>query len=196
MLRIITYVSIFLQETHIARVGKIRIAEFSLVDMLRTRELIPPLTMRLPDGRTIHAWDFKQKKSLVIAFLDADCAACEAFLGNLSERASELREKGAVVLACFLEPPPRRLADMLPDGIFAGTESTGRAARGFLGDGALSGNGLAQPGVFVADRYGELSAMWVARDHKFPAAANVLTSLHQIEIACEECYPPTWPPEA
>lgn len=164
--------------------------------MLSNRELIPPLTMRLPDGRAIHAWDFKQKKSLVIAFLDADCAACESFLKNLAERASEVREKSAVVLASYLEPPPLRVSETLPDGIFAGTDSSGRAARAFLDEGALSGNSLARPGVFVTDRYGELSALWLARDHKFPAVGEILACLHQIEIACEECYPPDWPPEA
>ena len=47
--------------------------------MLRTGRLIPPLTLRTPDGRVVRAWDFEQKKNLVIAFLDAECAPCEDF---------------------------------------------------------------------------------------------------------------------
>jgi hypothetical protein len=38
--------------------------------------------------------------------------------------------------------------------------------------------------------------MWLAMDHKFPAVGEILACLHQIEIACEECYPPHCPPEA
>ena len=64
--------------------------------MLHTRQLIPPLTLHAPDGRTLRAWDFKQKKNLVIAFLDADCISCEEFVRRLAARASDLREKEAV----------------------------------------------------------------------------------------------------
>jgi hypothetical protein len=35
-------------------------------EMLRTRQLIPPLTIQTPDGRTVRAWDFKQKRNLVL----------------------------------------------------------------------------------------------------------------------------------
>lgn len=163
--------------------------------MLRVRELIPPLTMRLPDGRTIHAWDFKQKKSLVIVFLEADCPSCEGFLKRLVENATEVRSKNGVILAAFLEPPPHGLTDGLPEGIYAGAELSGRSARAFLGEDALSASGLRQPGVFVTDRYGELAAGWLAADHQFPAVGEILECLNQIEVACEECYPPHWPVE-
>jgi AhpC/TSA family len=160
--------------------------------MLRTRELIPPLTMRLPDGHTIRAWDFKHKKSLVIVFLDANCGACEGFLKNLAEYAAALRAKDAVVLVAFLEAPSRRLTDTLAEGVSAGTDVSGRAARAFLGDDALSSAGLKQPGVFVTDRYGELAAQWMATAHAFPAVGEILACLGQIEIVCEECGPPDW----
>ena len=161
--------------------------------VLPPRKLIPPLTMRLPDGRTIHAWDFKQKKNLVIAFLDADCRACEDFLGRLAEIAAELRAKEAVALVVFLKPPSRRVTDFLPEGIFAGADPSGRSVRAFFGDGALSSRGLAQPGVFVTDRYGELAANWIAARDNFPATGEILACLGQIEIACEECTTPHWP---
>ena len=66
--------------------------------MPHVRQLIPPLTLRTPRGRTVHAWDFKQKRNLVIAFLDVSCPTCEAFAQTLASHAADLREKEAVAL--------------------------------------------------------------------------------------------------
>ena len=88
--------------------------------MLRLRQLIPPLTLRTSQGRTIRAEDFKQKKNLVIAFLDADCTLCGDFLSRLAARAADLREKEAVALVAFLEPPLLSVAGNLPQEITAG----------------------------------------------------------------------------
>jgi peroxiredoxin len=154
--------------------------------MLRTRQLIPPLTLHAPNGRTLRAWDFKQKKKLVIAFLDADCISCEEFLRRLAARASELREKEAVVLVALLEPPSQRISDSLPEEIHAGSDMPGRAARAYLGEDAFSSSGLVRQGVFVADRYGELFAEWVIAKHEFPGAEEIFGWLDQIEMACEE----------
>ena len=54
------------------------------------RELIPPLTARTPAGKTLRAWDYKQKRSVVIAFLHTGCRRCEGFVENLAARAAEL----------------------------------------------------------------------------------------------------------
>jgi peroxiredoxin len=154
--------------------------------MLRTRQLIPPLTLHAHDGRTLRAWDFKQKKNLVIAFLDADCIICEEFLRRLAARASDLREKETVALVVFLEPPSQRISDSLPEEILVGSDMPGRAARAYLGEDAFCSSGLVRRGVFVADRYGELFAEWVIAKHEFPSAEEVFGWLDQIEMAGEE----------
>jgi len=87
--------------------------------MLRTRQLVPPLTLHTADGRNVHAWDFKQKKNLVVVFLDAGCALCEDFLRSLGAQAARLRASEAVVLAVFLEPPAPGLFDSHPGEIIA-----------------------------------------------------------------------------
>src|SRR3984893_10353687 len=103
---------------------------------LRACQLIPPLSLHTPDGRTIRAWDFKQKKNLVIAFLDADCALCAEFLRQLAVRAADLREKEAIALAVFLAPPPATLTDFLPKEVIAGWDMPGHGARAYLGEDA------------------------------------------------------------
>jgi len=164
--------------------------------MLRTRQLIPPLSLHAPDGRTIRAWDFKQKQNLVIAFLDADCAMCADFLRQLAACADDLREKETLVLAVFLAPLPAALTDSLPKEIIAGCDMSGYGARAYLGDDAFSARGLVRRGAFVADRYGELFAQWPLAAHKFPALEEIFSSLDQIEMACEECSTPAWSAES
>ena len=152
--------------------------------MLQIKQLIPPLSLHALDGRTVQAWDFKQKKNLVIAFLDAECAPCEEFLRTLAKAAGDLGANESVALAVFLVAPSRTAADGLPSEIIVGLEVSGRAARAFLGEDALSPNGLGRRGVFVADRYGELSARWIVRDHEFPAMIEILACLSYLETLC------------
>jgi hypothetical protein len=164
--------------------------------MLRTRQLIPPLNLHTPDGRTVRAWDFKQKKNLVIAFLDLECAPCEEFFRALAVRAAELREKEAVALIAFLSPLPERLSNSLPEETIAGADISGRGARAYLGDDAFASRGLAHTGAFVADRYGELFAQWISGAHKFPPMEEVFSWVEYLGMACDECSVPEWPADA
>jgi len=163
--------------------------------MLRKLQLIPPLRIHTPGGRTVQAWDYKQKKNLVIAFLDSDCEPCEVFLRGLASSASALRERDALALVAFLQQPPRRTTDSLPREIVAGTDVSGRSARAFLGDDAFAAPGFVRGAVFVADRYGELSAQWSIERHKFPAPAEILAALDYAQMACDSCANPAWPAE-
>ena len=55
---------------------------------MKLRQIIPPITARTPAGRRIRARDYKQKKNLVIAFLQPRCPRCEEFLLRLGEHAA------------------------------------------------------------------------------------------------------------
>jgi hypothetical protein len=163
--------------------------------VLRNRQLVPPLTIHTPDGRSVRAWDYKQKKNLVIAFLDTDCAPCEEFLRTLVASAAALRKKEAVALVVFLEQPTRRLTDWLPPGIVVGADMPGNSARAFLGEDTFASRGFVRGGVFVTDRYGELFAQWTIERHKFPAIAEIFAALDYVEMACDECSAPSWSAE-
>jgi peroxiredoxin len=152
--------------------------------MLNTKQLIPSLTLHVSDGRTVRAWDFKQKKNLVIAFLDVDCAPCADFLRRLAVRAGDLRAKESVALAAFLQTPVQALTDALPTEIVVGSDVSGRGARAFLGDDALSSRGLARRGVFVTDRYGELATQWIVPGDEFPAVGEIIACLSYLEDLC------------
>lgn len=76
-------------------------------------------------------------------------------------------------------------------GSYAGTHNIEH----FLGEGALLIQGFRQRAIFVTDRYGEISGLWITEEHEFPAIDQVLSVLNLIEIACEECSVPIWPAE-
>ncbi len=162
--------------------------------MLTLREVVPPLTVQTPDGRTVRAWDYKQKKNLVIAFLHSDCWRCRAFVEDLARHAAQLAESEAVAMLVETAPPGLLAAARLPEQLILGAEPGGVAHRKYFGADAIGPTGEPRAGVFVADRYGELFACWAAREeHELPVAADVLDWLGQIEVACEECGLSEWP---
>jgi hypothetical protein len=164
--------------------------------MLRTRQLIPPITAQTATGRTICAWDYKQKKNLVIAFLDASSPVCEGFLQQLAAEVTRLAELDAQALVIFSEPPPAALSGSMPKEILLVAEMSGRSARVYLGDESLAPAGQTRWGIFVSDRYGELHAQWLPGNNAaFPAVEEILDWLWRIEITCEECSVSRWPTE-
>ena len=142
----------------------------------------------------ICAWDFKQKRNLVIVFLDALHPKSEDFLKRLAARAAEMAEQEAVVLIVFSEVPPATLLSHLPAEFVVAMDMSGRAARAYLGKDAFGPSGQQRSGAFVADRYGELYAQWIVpAGEALPGAGEILSWLWQIELACEECGVSHWP---
>jgi len=160
---------------------------------LRVRHQIPALTLRTFDGRSVSAWDFKQRRNRVIAMLRADSPKSWGFVKELVAHAADWKEKEAVGLVVFQKVPLTGLPTALSPEIIAGTDETGNSIARYLGAQALGADGLQRQGVFVADRYGELYAKWIVeKNDELPNVREILKALEQIEIACEECQPTTW----
>lgn len=151
---------------------------------LQLRQVIPPLTARTAEGKTIRAWDYKQKRPLVIAFLHSDCPQCAGWLEQLAASAAELADREAVALVIYAETPPGRAAELAPP-LIAAADPTGHAHRAFLGREAFGPAGLDCVGVFVTDRYGELYGQWLGRDAgELPAQKEILDTLSVIQTIC------------
>lgn len=162
--------------------------------MLKLGQLIPSLTARTAEGRVVQSWDFKQKKALVIVFLHAGCRRCVDFLGRLSDRAADLRERDAVALIVFSETPSA--GSNFPKEIIVAADVSGRSQRAFLGEEAMGPGGQERVGVFVTDRYGELRAQWSGpHEDVLPQVGVILDCLIQIQMVDEECSPPEWKSE-
>jgi len=159
--------------------------------MLKLRQIIPPLTARAADGRVVQAWDFKQKHALAIVFLHAGCRRCADYLERWRENAAELKEREAVALVIFSETQSSH--ENSPAQIVVAADVSGKSQRAFLGDDAFGPAGQSRVGVFVADRYGELRAQWSGpHEIALPQPGEILEWLSQIQMACEECFPPEW----
>lgn len=166
--------------------------------MLKVRQMIPPVTARAGNGRVVQAWDFKQKRSLLLAFLHAECGECEAFFARVVREATRLAELEATALVVLPATPPARLADGLPLHVVLASDVSGRSQRAFLGKEACEVRPHMRTGgvgVFVADRYGELAAQWCGGHESLPGMPDALGWLHQAQIACEECGAAHWPVE-
>jgi peroxiredoxin len=151
--------------------------------MLTLRQLIPPLTARTLAGDTVRAWDYKQKKSLLIAFLHADCPLCRAFAARLVSRSFEFAERDSAAMLVTLDPP-RWDVQSTPQVVLA-SDTNGRAAQEYLGTDAFGPMGLARVGLFITDRYGELYAQWEARDADgLPSLLEALKWLTHTQLGC------------
>jgi hypothetical protein len=160
------------------------------------RQQIPALTLRSLAGKTISAWDYKQKRNRVIALVSGSSPVTQRFVREAVAHASDWKEKDTVTLIVFPEAPPADLIGALPPEVIAGVDANGRSMRRFLGEDAFGPAGLERQGVFVADRYGEIYARWIVGiEDAFPSIAAILKALEQIEIACEECQTAQWPLE-
>jgi peroxiredoxin len=151
--------------------------------MLTLRQLVPPLTARTAAGDTVRAWDYKQKKSLLIAFLHADCPLCQAFATRLASRNAEFVGRDSVALLISLDPP-RWGVQATPQVVIA-SDTNGRAVQEYLGPDAFGPMGLARVGLFITDRYGELYAQWEARETDgLPPLADAFKWLTHTQLGC------------
>ena len=151
--------------------------------MLTLRQLVPPLTARTPAGETVRAWDYKQKKSLLIAFLHAECPLCQAFAARVASRNDEFKERDSLALLISVERP-RWGVEPAPH-VVLGVDTNGRAAQEYLGADAFGPVGLNHVALFVTDRYGELYAQWESRDADgLPTLADALKWLAHTQLGC------------
>jgi hypothetical protein len=151
---------------------------------LLLRQVIPPLTARTAGGKIVRAWDYKQKRPLLIAFLHADCSRCDGWLAQLAARGSDLIDREAVALLIYAELPPRK-TETLPSPLIAGSDVAGNSQVAFLGCEAFGPAGLDRVGVFVTDRYGDLYGQWLGRDAgELPLPEEILDTLNVIQMIC------------
>jgi hypothetical protein len=151
---------------------------------LLLRQVIPPLTARTLEGTIVRAWDYKQKRPLVIAFLHSHCPGCGRWLERLAASAEELAEREAVALVIYPETLPPKAGE-LASPLIAASDSTGNSHRAFLGPEAFDPSGLDRVGVFVTDRYEELYGQWIGRDaEELPNRSEILDTLSVIQIIC------------
>jgi len=148
--------------------------------------LIPEFKLLTPDGKVIDPTDFKQKKNLVIYFVDVHNSTSWEMLAMLRQRYHEFKEANAEVLAISpgsMEELHDCVSSMsLPFPVLCDSN----------GD-VTSAYSVTKPTLFVADRYGELKTFSeVTSENIETVIESALSTLDLVELECPECGVPTW----
>jgi hypothetical protein len=150
--------------------------------VLRVGQLIPSLLARAPDGTSVNAWDYRQKRNLCIVFLHAECAACAGYIERLARRAADFAECDAVTLVVLPKLPLP--GSSLPNPLLLVADPTGKAHASYFGKKAAATTDAAPVGIFLADRYAQLSMQWVIDEAcELPSPEEILTALLQTQRA-------------
>jgi hypothetical protein len=150
--------------------------------VLRVGQLIPALAARAPDGTPVAAWDYRQKRNLCIVFVHAECAACAGYIERLARRAAEFAERDAVALVVLPQVPLP--GNSLPAPLLLAADPTGNSQVHYFGKQAANAGGPGPVGVFLADRYGQLSMQWVGGEAcQLPGPEEILMGLLATPLA-------------
>jgi hypothetical protein len=142
--------------------------------------LIPPLAARAPDGTAVNSWDYRQKRNLCIVFVHAECAECAGYVERLARRALDIAERDAVALVVLPKLPLP--GSSLPSPLRLAADPTGRAHISYFGKRAATIAGAGPVGIFLADRYAQLSMQWVlAEGCELPNPEEILAGLAQTQ---------------
>jgi len=142
---------------------------------------IPPFSLPRADGTRVSAWDYRQRSNLLIFFHHGlACAGCRAILGDLAKNLGRYLSEETAVLA--IGPDDAAAAEHLPLLIDPSCETARHC-------------GLMPPALVIADRYGEIWSAWTGGEaHDLPDQEQVLMWVERLEMQCEECGQPDWPP--
>jgi hypothetical protein len=147
--------------------------------ILREGHVVP--SVRFVDGATGDGTDlarFRQRASVVLAFLHAGCTACRAYADAIAAAGADLEWAGAVARAVV----PTEVELALPVLVDASGATS-----------ALLGDDGGPPFVLVLDRYGAATAAYDASDHRFPSVEEIVATLTHLAIQCPECGVSHWP---
>jgi hypothetical protein len=157
----------------------------AIESVLRVGQLIPPLAARAPDGAAIAAWDHRQKRNLCIVFLHVECATCAGYIERLARRAPDFAERDTVALLVLPKLPVP--GSSLPAPLLLAADPTGKSQVQYFGKKAANTNSVGPVGVFLANRYGQLSIQWLCADAcQLPSPEEVLTGLRETQLAEDE----------
>jgi len=129
-------------------------------------------------GTEVSMWDFRQRSSVVVCFLHDRCEPCAGYARELAGLQDDLHEVDARAIVVLNEPEDLDLPVWI--------DGPGRARQRFLAPDAEL------PVLLIVDRYGAAWRSFPARDHAFPAPAEVVATLRHLAFQCPECGVSEW----
>jgi peroxiredoxin len=157
---------------------------------------VPRIGYRLRDfmlrstaGAEVRLSDYRGRSDLVLIF-GAVSAERSALIRDLTGVYQRIREEQAEVL--LIVPAAVKEREQALQIPFPVLVDSGREIYAEYG---LPINSDPIFGIFIADRFGELAASYVASDTTNATSASILKWLEFINSQCPECEPPEWPLE-
>jgi hypothetical protein len=147
---------------------------------LRDGRVVPPVSFRdVASASKIDLSWFRQRTTLVLAFLHDGCDGCSGFAHELRAIKDDLDWAGAVARAIVSEEEDLPV----PVLVDPGREATQR----------LVGGNADVPVVVIVDRYGAAMSAFAANEHRFPTKEEVVATVTHLALQCPECGVSDWP---
>ena len=144
--------------------------------------------LKSTDGREIRLSDYRGSSNVVLMF-NAPSGDCARLTHELGPHYQLIREQQAAVLVIVSRPADLQGLHQLPFPILTDF------SQDVYADYGLHKSADPVSGIFIADRFGELAASYVASDTANATSASILKWLEFINSQCPECEPPEWPLE-
>src|SRR5690348_17596004 len=157
-------------------------------EMPRTGYRLRDFVLKSTEGREIRLSDYRGRSNLVLIF-SATSGECVPLIGELASHDRAIHEQQVQVLLIVYRDEELNRPLQLPFPILMDLNQLVYADYG------LNKTGDPVPGIFIADRFGELVASYVAADTASATFASTLKWLEFINSQCPECEPPEWPLE-
>lgn len=158
--------------------------------------LMPDFILPSTEGKRISLYDYRGRSNLVLFFAgEADHLEEQRLIASVVEHYAEIREHDSEVLivvtssrerAKEIKRQTRSLCPLVLD----------QDAKAHKTVGALGGQLVHAPAVYVIDRFMEVFAVWhTGAGGTLPTIQDVLSWLAYLDSACPECTQVEWPSE-
>ena len=142
--------------------------------------MLPDFHLPAPKGDIVSPRDYRGRRNLVVAFLgELPCGPCSRFLTDVADRYDELRAEEAEVLAVARAgvSVTREAGAALPFPLLA--DEAGHVHSRY-------GAGPSHAAIYIADRFGDVFAVYHLTPADLPPATALLEWLRFIEVQCPE----------
>jgi peroxiredoxin len=144
--------------------------------------------LKTPEEREVRLSDYRGRSTLIL-IVETAPEHCAALVRDLASQYPRVREEQAEVLVIAPKSSGQKNSLQLPFPILSDSDGSIQDEYG------LQTGGQPISAIFIADRFGELTASYVGSEVADATSASVLKWLEFINSQCPECEPPEWPLE-
>lgn len=157
-------------------------------ELPRTGYRLRDFALTTADECEVRLSDYRGRSNLIL-IVETARGHCAALVRDLASQYPRVREEQAEVLVIAPESTGQKDSLQLPFPTLSDSHGSIQHEYG------LQTGGQPISGIFIADRFGELTASYVGSEVAHASSASILKWLEFISSQCPECEPPEWPLE-